>query len=214
MSLGNLSLHQLNELSSISPMIGNFARRILAETYEDFIQCLYDDLENILCNIEKNPEYRQEDKEDRLTVDIVNGLHNLGYDASHDEKQGGHTDILVKKHNFIWIAEAKKVTSANSTYLFKGFQQLVTRYSNGNSNQNEGSLLVYIFCSNAKNVMEMWEEYLSKSEHYKENIRIEKGIDKNRQITFRSINKHPSSGLDYIVRHIPVLLYFNPKDKK
>ena len=134
----------------------------------------------------------------------------MGYDASHDQKIGGHADICVKKNNYIWIGEAKK----HSSYplILKGFQQLCTRYSNGGSNRKEGALIIYIFSKDAKNVMHRLKQHLLDSNDYKDNIEIDEKIDSYRELCFYSKHKHSASGLDFRVKHIPVLLNFDPQD--
>jgi len=108
----------------------------------DFIRVLYEDIDKVIAQIQENPELRQNDTEDRLTIDIVNQLHILGYNASHDTKIGGHVDITVRKNGFLWLGEAK--IYRDNTYLWEGFTQLTTRYSIGDSNQEHGGLLIYI----------------------------------------------------------------------
>lgn len=209
MNLGDFTLSALINYSDHIPMLRGFPERILADSYEKFIFALYQDIERIICNIEENPELRKNDNENRLTIDIVNQLRCIGYDASHDEKIGGHADICVKKNNYIWIGEAK--IHSSYPYILQGFQQLCTRYSNGGSNRKEGALIIYIFSKDAKGIMDKWKQHLLDSNEYKDNIEIEEQMDLYRELCFYSKHKHSASGLDFRVKHIPVLLNFDPQ---
>ncbi|MBW4539577.1 MAG: HEAT repeat domain-containing protein [Myxacorys chilensis ATA2-1-KO14] len=173
----------------------------------DFIGQLYKDIDQVIYQIERNPELRQEDKEDRLTIEIVGALRISGYNASHDCKIGGHVDLTVEKNDFVWLGEAKIYRDNN--YLWEGFQQLTTRYSTGNINQNSGGLLIYIKKGDAKSIMERWQEYLlnKKLSNYKCDFY------KTGSSSFISSHTHERSGQPFHVRHIPVLLYSDPKDK-
>ena len=174
---------------------------------DDFIRIFYKDLDQVIYRIEENPELRQKDTEDRLTIDIVNQLRSLGYDAAHDSKIGGHADLAVRKSDFVWLGEAKIYTDNN--YLWEGFQQLTTRYSIGDSNQRNGGLLIYLREGDASSIMKKWQNYL-----------LEKSLPdysyrpcKMRSLAFISTHRHERSGQAFHVRHIPVMLHFAPKDK-
>lgn len=177
------------------------------ESSGDFIGQLYKDLDRVIYQIERNPELRQQDGEDRLTIEIVGSLRSSGYSANHDCKIGGHVDLTVEKNDFIWLGEAKKYKDNNC--LWEGFLQLTTRYSIGNDNQSSGGLLIYIFDEDAKSVMEKWQIYLSSKNlpdySYKP--------CKLNSLAFISSHKHQRSGLPFHIKHIPVLLHFSPQDK-
>ncbi|MEW6498868.1 MAG: HEAT repeat domain-containing protein [Cyanobacteriota bacterium] len=174
---------------------------------DDFIKNLYKDIDKVIYQIQENPKQRQKDTEDRLTIDIVNQLRCLEYDAEHDSEIGGHVDIAVRKNEFLWLGEAKIYRGNN--YLWEGFQQLTTRYSIGDSNQKNGGLLIYIGERDASSIMENWQNYL-----------LEKSLPnyrfrpcKMRSLAFISTHRHERSGQDFHVRHMPVMLQFAPKDK-
>ncbi|MEW6491919.1 MAG: HEAT repeat domain-containing protein [Cyanobacteriota bacterium] len=174
---------------------------------DDFIRDFYEDLDKVISNIQENPELRQSDKEDRLTIDIVNQLRILGYEASHDTKIGGHVDLTVRTSNFLWLGEAK--IYRDNSYLWGGFQQLATRYSSGDTNQDQGALLIYIFDEDVSSIMQKWQNYL-----------VEKSLPtysfkpcKMRGLAFISTHRHERSGQAFHIRHIPVMLHFAPKDK-
>jgi HEAT repeat protein len=174
---------------------------------DNSIKNFYEDLDKVISQIQENPELRQSDKEDRLTIDIVNQLRILGYEASHDSKIGGHVDIVVRKSDFLWLGEAKKYNDNNS--LWQGFRQLTTRYSIGDSNQENGGLLIYIFDEDASLIMEKWQNYLLEKRLPNYSFRP----CKMRRLAFISTHRHERSGQAFHVRHIPVMLHFAPKDK-
>ena len=137
-NMEDLSLSDMKNLGEINPSLSNFAARQLAKTYDEFIEILYRDIDTVISQIQENPELRQKDSENRITIDIVTCLELLGYMASHDRKSGGHTDISVKKSTFLWIGEAKIYHGCK--YLWGGFLQLTTRYSTGDSTQRHGGI--------------------------------------------------------------------------
>ena len=202
-----LSLETINKFRDDVVGIENFPNRVLAESYETFISILYDDIDKIVTRMEENPELLKNDSEDRLTIDIVNQLRAMGYDASHETKIGGHADLVVKKliKNWIWIGEAK--IHKDYAWLLKGFNQLTTRYSTGNDNNCQGSLLIYIRNIDAKNVMDTWKKHLEKNIN---DIKITPCP--NNRLSFYSTHNHQRTGLEFKVRHIPLVLCFNPQD--
>ncbi len=206
-SIDKLSLRDLEKLQEYVPALAGFPSRLLADTYDEFIDELYKDIDNIVFSKEENPELYEQDTEDRITIDIKNTLRILGYDASHEAKVGGHADLLVRKNKFLWIGEAKIHRSYD--YLWQGFQQLTTRYSTGDCNQKDGGLLIYIRNENAKNVMDSWQLHLSSKElpDYSSNPCLK------RKLAFFSSHKHQRTGEPFRVKHIGMTLYFNPKDK-
>jgi hypothetical protein len=157
----NFSLRDLRMMGKVDPIINRFLDRILVEKYDEFIETLYQDFDSIITLIQANAELRQNDSEDRLTIDIKNQLNCMGYAASHEEKHGGHTDLLVKKCNYIWIGEAK--IHRDYEYLWKGFLQLSTRYSTGDIDQMNGGMIIYIFNQDTRSVMETWQNRLKEN---------------------------------------------------
>jgi hypothetical protein len=133
----------------------------------------------------------------------------MGYDANHDTKIGGHTDISVRKNNFLWIGEAKKYSGY--AYIIKGFLQLFTRYSN--SNHENGALIIYMYKENTLAIIKKWKIYLRRvcQQVFNQNLEVEESKIR-KEICFDSIHTHIGSGLKYRIKHIPVLLYFNPQD--
>lgn len=177
------------------------------EQGDDFITTFYQVIDKVIYQVQENPELRQNDGEDRLTIDIRDGLRNLGYNADHDLKIGGHVDLTVRGNGFTWLGEAKKYSDSN--YLWEGFQQLTTRYSTGDINQNHGGLLIYIFDEDAKSIMEKWQTYLS-NKGLPDYVCSSCSI---RSLAFLTSHRHERSGQPFHVRHMPVILHFSPKDK-
>lgn len=210
MSFDKLTLKELQEFEKISPLLAGFPSRILAEDYNDFIDILYNDIDKTIYQIEENPELRQNDKEDRLTIDIKNQLCCMGYDASHDSKIGGHTDLSVRKNSFLWIGEAK-IFHGGYDHIWEGFLQLSTRYSTGDSNQQDGGIFIYIRHSDANSILEKWKEKLVEKEQELPNYTYKPC--KKRTISFFTTHTHEGSGRNYTIRHMPVMLYFQPQDK-
>jgi len=131
----------------------------------------------------------------------------MGFQASHDTDVGGHCDVVVSgRENFLWLGEAK--THKDYDWLYKGFQQLCTRYSTGLPGQDYGGMLIYCYGQNVLEVMRRWRTRLSGE---RPDLRIEEC--KGNPLNFRSIHLHDVSGLPYTVRHVPILLYFKPEDK-
>jgi hypothetical protein len=208
-ALQDYSLKKLKELDGV--VDAKLSRAVsfwLVETYDEFITCVYNDLDSAITDLQENRHLVQDDGEDRLTANIISYLKGGGHDASHDTQLGGHTDILVRYNNFVWICEAK--IHKDYDYLYQGFNQLCTRYTYGVDNSSNGSLLVYIHQANAKNVMQVWQSRLENK-----NVKNLAVTDCTRNsLAFYSEHDHQVSGNTYKVRHIPVLLHFDPQDRK
>lgn len=202
-----LSLRKLQEFEDDIPGFAGFPSRALADTYDEFIKILYKDIDEIIYRLQENPELHEKDTEDRLTIEIKNNLCSMGYNAFHDSKIGGHADLAVKKGNFLWVGEAKIHSSYD--YLWEGFLQLSTRYSTGDSNQKDGGLLMYIKVRDAKQVTQRWQEHLTTKNLPSYSTRPCNA----REICFFSVHRHERSGCDFTIRHMPIILFFNPQDK-
>jgi hypothetical protein len=176
----------------------------LTSSYSDFVACVNRGLDDVIELIQENPNLRRNDSEDRITIDIVMALRCKGFNAAHDTMTGGHTDIIIKKDNFKWIAEAK-IHKNDYSYLMQGFNQLTTRYANGTPNNSHGCLLIYIKDGNAAQIVERWKSHLTNEQL--------PGFssDDASQLNFASQHTHAGSGLQYEVRHIGVVLHFNPQ---
>ena len=210
---GDLTISDLEKAGLFNKYVAGFIERLKVETYDDFISRLYKDIDEIIIDIQSGARYLQNPdnkKEDRITMEIVRLLRRSGYDASHDTDHRGHSDLHVKSgltgEDFIWLGEAKIHNSYD--YLWEGFNQLTTRYSTGDFNQAEGGMLIYIFRKNTASVMSKWKEHLQTK--YPEDLQIEDC--QRRSLSFYSSLCHEASGLPFRVRHMPLILYFNPQD--
>jgi len=203
------SLQTLKILANSSPSAKIFYDDLLCNSYDDFVRCVYNNLEDCISIIEEDAKVRAKDGEDRLSTEIITFFKGRGYLASRDEMiKGGHTDLVLKKNNFKWLGEAK--IHKGYDYLVKGFQQLCTRYSSGTESCSQGALIIYIRTQDAKSVIDKWKEKIegeSLPEFSSEECEIRK------KLSFYTTHKHVSSGLPYKVKHIAVVLHFDPKDK-
>jgi len=174
------------------------------ETSEVFIKRLYKELQEIIDGLERSASFRQSDKEDRITLDVVLALHRAGYNATHEEYSKGHTDITVTQNGFKWLGEAK--IHKDYDWLLDGLKQLIGRYSTG---REAGSgLLIYIKGSNAKAVLDEWRRRLEKGNEC--HLKSTEDSDKTESLTFWSIHTHEGSGLEIRTKHLGVSLYHNP----
>lgn len=187
------------------PEVAQLADLLLCGTYDRFIELLYRDIDNCIKNMEEDPKVRKQDSEDRLTEDFRTHLKARGtYIVTHDEKIGGHCDLIVRDRNqrYLWLGEAK--IHSDYAWLEKGFSQLCDSYAPGTSDANQGGLIVYIRTKMAKNVLTNWKNRL-----------IQKNLDSysiqecpsRKELAFFSTHTHERSGLPYKVRHMAVVLF-------
>lgn len=208
MGIESLTLADLVQLEPLEPFLARFAKRLLVSTYGDFADVLNDDLDEIVGDIECNPQLRQSEQEDRVTHDILCMLHRCGYDASHDEAHGGHADIVVTHRlGFKWIGEAKFDNDLG--YVFGGFQQLCTRYSPGTEKAQAGGLLIYARAHRSFEFLCAWRDHLRAMGLDKY---TDEACEKRTQLAFYSIHTHQRTGLPFRVRHVAVTLKFDPQD--
>jgi hypothetical protein len=173
-------------------------------TYQDFVSQLYADLDESIYALQATPELRQADSEDRISQDILIGLNQKGYQATHDTKTGGHVDLSIRLGDHSWIGEAKKDGNFQ-----EGFLQLATRYvqASGNFAHDQGGLLFYMVqTADALGKLNGWRTKLTADG--------QTCIDctKNK-LAFYSTHKLEGPGTDFTVRTMAVSLYHRPKDK-
>ncbi len=181
---------------------------IMATTHSDRVSCVEEAIDWIGQEHTKTRQHRQDRGEDALTVDIITDLRAMGFDASHDKDYGGHGDIVVEgRDQFLWIGEAKIHSSYD--WLLKGFQQLDTRYSTGLPGQENGGLIIYCKGPRADEVLVKWMEYLKEN---RPDVEIDPVEDQ--PLIRRSKHVHLATGRLFKVKHIPISLYFEPKDKQ
>jgi hypothetical protein len=154
----------------------------------------------------KTRQHRYERDEDALTTDIITDLKALGFDASHDQDYGRHSDIVIEaRDDLLWLGEAKIHRSYD--WLLKGFQQLDTRYATALPGQDSGGLIIYCKTKRIDQIMERWSGHLAKR---RPDVLV-MACDSNTLIR-RSTHTHERTGLPFRVRHVPISLYFEPKD--
>lgn len=204
--MNSISLQELERLATRKTVQAAMRRIKISEegTYDDFIEQLYDDIDQLIYSMQAGPELRQNDSEDRLSADILGGLRIHGYAAVPDGKTGGHVDISVKMGDFSWIGEAKKDGN-----FHEGFLQLTSRYvpASGNFAHNQGGLIFYLAKTpDARGKLDTWREKLTANGAA--------CLDCNRNpLAFYSHHKLAGSGTSFKVRTMGVSLYHQPTDK-
>lgn len=204
--MNSISLQDFERYSSRKVIQATFRRVKISEegTYEEFVEQLYDDIDQLIYSMQAGPELRQDDSEDRLSADILGGLRIHGYTAVPDGKTGGHVDISVKMGDFSWIGEAKKDGN-----FHEGFLQLTTRYvpASGNYSHNQGGLIFYLVKTpDARGKLDTWRDELTLKGHT--------CVDcKRSALAFYSDHLFAGSGTIFKVRTMGVALHHQPKDK-
>ncbi len=179
-------------------------------SFSSFIHNLESQLEVVLKNMELHPYLRQDDSEDRSSIDIVAGLKLLGIPASHGTNfGGGSTDISCLIHDqFLWIAEAKN--DYNNSHILEGFRQLVDRYVMGSHRiQRKGALVIYCKNKPASAVLDSWKQYLTQINPEEYSVTVES----SEESTFETTHYHRASNQRLYVKHIVVSLYQDHTDK-
>lgn len=207
----NMSLKEYQAIIEMNPMQKNFLRRTFAESYDEFVDVLYDDLDLVVDQLASNPQLYRGDSEDKLTGIIVSHLTLMSYAASHGTTGGGSKDITVVGRNptWTWIGEAKIFDSV--TNLREGFLQLVTRYRNSSSINAKGGLLAYTF--RAKPSQLLLGDWLEEAKKMGFDNFCTSECKRRPGLAFHSVHDHEATGLPFDVRHIAVPLYFLPRDK-
>lgn len=131
-------------------------RRHQPRDYDDFIDALYTDLEELIGLMEADAKDFIESGEDVLNRELVRLLRARAYTASHDHDEGGHVDVHVRSGDgrFSWLAEAK--LDHGPAYLLKGVNQLTERYARGTPGHNCGALLIYVQMPRISERMTSW----------------------------------------------------------
>lgn len=191
---------------------GNVAAEIAIELllvpdYEQFVVLINRAVDRALRLMAENPELRKERSEDDLTIELVTLLKMASIDANHDTKVGGHCDVVVRgQPDYLWQAEAKKHRS-DYAWLFQGFQQLNTRYATGAQHQDAGGFIIYSYLPRVDKMMSRWREHLGSN---LSGISFEECTLS--PLCFLSSHAHDRTGRALRIRHIPLSLYFEPKD--
>lgn len=204
----HLSVADLKARATSTPSLINLDLLLLIEPdHAAFVRLVEKAIDWIAQELSRNPELHKDQTEDELTIQVVNMLKAMTFTASHDTKVGGHCDVSVEyKFELLWLAEAK-IFDSDYSWLFKGFQQLNSRYSTGNPDQNAGGMIIYSFKERVDRMMVRWSEYL---ETNLPGIVVK--VCPDNVLCRRSSHTHIRTGLPYKVRHVPISLYFKPED--
>lgn len=204
---GETTLHDLRLMAAHSVPIKIMLDLLVADSHSDKLSCVERGVNFAVQEMIKVPHLYQKMSEDQLTNALIGILLGMGFKPTHDTQYGGHCDIAIQfDDGFLWIGESK----IHGTYdwLLKGFNQLDTRYSTGMPGQDSGDLIIFIFQERIDRVMEKWVETLATE---RPDVAV-KVCDRD---PTRRISSHPHTrtGLAFRTRHIPVSLYFAPRDK-
>lgn len=206
-----ITLQDLKASLDTTPKKIHFGMAFLGDgDYEQFLELLDMAFDWIAQELAQNPELRCGRSEDQLTIEVVSMLKALTVEASHDTKVGGHCDIRVEaRSEMLWLGEAKKLEKTDNGWIYKGFEQLNSRYSTALPGQDAGGMLIYCVLPRVDKVMGGWEDYLKKQV-----TDLTTSACERNPLAFRSQHPHPRTGRPYKVRHVPVSLYFQPKDRE
>jgi len=202
------SINDLDEIFCRNPGSHlNFRMAFLCNSYEDFISIIDDAVSLIIRDMEANPQHYAAMDEDAITNSIIVNLKYCGLDAHHDSMQGGHTDIMITgKKGYTWIAEAK--IHKGYDWLFKGFQQLDTRYAAPAAGRDCAALVIYSDNMRVDQLLENWKNHLKDKRPEVELFPTDED-----SLQFISTHNHIRNNRKITIRHFVASLYFNPKDK-
>lgn len=195
-----------------NPKLQKLIRISTANTYEKFVNCIYDEIDESFSFLCRNKNLYKGFSEDQITGIIVDRLRE-NFIAHHDASINGHVDFSVEKNNFLWLGEAK--IYKGPAYMLEGFYQLNTRYATGEQNADCGGILIYKKIKKKVTVvMNEWKETLTEQSNIDpENLTnlIFTECEKNKSCAI-STHEHPSMGSAFTVRHMPLDLYLEPQD--
>jgi len=176
--------------------------------YAEFVDVVETAVAQICNELARDPQMHYGQKEDHITYGLVGRLKVFGFHAAFDTTVGGHCDVVVKwNDDLIWLAEAKHYTS--NSWLWKGYQQLSSRYSTGEPRGSRGGMLIYCSKPRTDLLMESWKGYM---------------LDQCSDFVFEpkpdrlanAFSSHAVSnrtGVAEVVTHFPVSIYFEPLDR-
>jgi len=182
---------------------------LVVENYEKWVELIHRAIDLALRRMSENPELYSKRSEDELTIEIINQLRASSFAADHESKIGGHVDIRVRgARDSLWLGEAK-IHKDDYAWLYKGFEQLDSRYSTGNERQNAGGIIIYCRQERVDRIMSRWKDHLSEQ---RSDISFEKCSEN--ALAFRSAHPHHRTGIHLSIRHVPLSLYFDPRDNR
>ena len=200
------------DLMAINPEIKASMSRRYPVNYDDFVNQIDIDFENIISNTESGKRHHLTKGEDELTQHLIDQLKVLYPSVHHDPQNGGHCDIYMEAKSadgtmLKWITEAK---------VWKGFdhvyggldEQLIRSYANGGVYNNKGGLIFYSkLATGGKFAMDQWHAGL-----LGEGVAISQlRSDGLRFTTVHKLNE--GQGSEYTVRHYMIDVYHEPTQK-
>lgn len=199
------SLEQLEERAGNPTHLISLKLAFIGKNYSDWLALIDEAVPAALRILAENPELHHEHTEDQLTILVISMLTAMGFQASHESKVGGHCDVNIRaKFGWLWLGEAKKFEN-DYGWLLKGYQQLFSRYTTGEVNQDHGGLIIYSIVARIDRTMIRWREKL-----LNEGICQCEDVDAA-SLSFISTQEHDRTGRPFNVKHYPVSLYFAPK---
>jgi len=202
LTLGDLKIHQ-----GRNPLFKNLYQQLLIDSYESFADYAEASLDDCILLLERNPEQHFKKAEDEISISIRDMLITKGIDAEHDVQHGGHVDIYIKSNDWIYLVEAK--IFKGEAYSKEGWLQLTTRYASGHP-CNRGGILLYLQKHEmTKQVMDQWSICMKDLDEEDMGVKVcERNV-----LALNSSHILQRTGLPFYVRHMPVSLYFKPRDE-
>lgn len=208
LTLGTLKTKAL--IDTLPNCTAGYHSDLARQSYDTNLQRVYSDLEKVILRIEMHPIHREHDDEDRLSLEIVNLLHFLHHNASHDTSFSGNCDICIEEthQGFRFLAEAK--FDYSNTHIMEGFRQLADRYATRAF--KDGGLLIYCREGKSADVLQKWKRYLNRKENRTKefSLNFTSNIGSN---FFETTHNSKSTGEIFTVRHIVVALKDVASDK-
>jgi hypothetical protein len=206
----DVSLEELGALVANSEFAFDMLRHEFSQSYDDFIEALYDNIDKVIGKLEENPQFYEKVGEDKITHEIANMLSMAGYDACQGETSGGNVDLTVKgyKSAWSWVGEAKIYKTIDD--LREGFLQLSTRYRNASPVHAKAGILAYTKRADAAACLKAWLEEICQMGLADFSVGE---CTRRGALAFYTTHKHEASGLPIHVRHSAVCLYHLPKDE-
>lgn len=201
--------YSMADILSMVPDFQDHIKRNKPISYDDFVEQINIDLNNIISNTESGKQHHFLKGEDEITEHIICQLKQLYPSVHHDAQQGGHCDIYIEVKNVRgelckWVLEAK--IWKGFEYVFSGLnEQLLKSYALGGVNNCNGGLMFYSKQKKgSKTIMDEWIEGLKKKSVYAINVRK----DGLRFLTKHKLNS--GHGSDYYVNHYCIDLFHEP----
>jgi len=143
--------------------------------------------------------------EDNLTTALLAYLDGLGFSADM-KVVNGNCDIVVDEEGYLWVGEAK--LDKGVSWIWKGYQQLTTRYAPGLAEGDRGGMIIYCVNESVPVTMAGWKAALAAQ--LKTVGDFESWPMSN--CAFRSYTAAPATGRTLNVLHQAFALLHDPKD--